>query len=232
MCGRFTLNTTDDALIDVFDLAEVPEELVASRFNIAPTDPVPIVRASADGSRALTAARWGLLPGFAPDVASKSKRPLINARAETVATRGIFKHAFRRRRCLVPSDGWYEWKKAPDGRQPFRFVRHDRRPFGMAGLWEQLTTQDGEVIESCTVITVAPNTLAGQYHNRMPLVLDPAHFALWLDPAVTDPTRLERLLATPNEHWLYVYPVSRRVNSVRNQGPDLIDAVALQDSLF
>ncbi len=229
MCGRFTLTTDTDVLAEVFDLTDAATgDAVPRRFNIAPTDPVAVIRADPTGLRSLSRMRWGLVPRWADSI--KIGARMINARAETVHKVGAFKHAYRRRRCLVAADGWYEWRKMPDGKQPFRFVRPDRRPFGMAGLWEEWADAGGEILESCTVITVAPNPVAAEVHDRMPLILPADAYQLWLDPEMKDTDRLTPLLkASPAEQLVY-YPVDRRVNSVRNDDETCVEEIELVDA--
>ncbi|MFT7623389.1 MAG: putative SOS response-associated peptidase YedK [Myxococcota bacterium] len=233
MCGRFTQTADAELLKNVFDLAEAPEVAANFKFNIAPTDPVVAVRPAVDSDgRRADLMRWGLVPPWRKDF--RKKPPLINARAETVHKLRPFRDAFKRRRCLVVADGWYEWRHLPDGKQPFRFVRHDRRPFGLAGLWERFFSDDGTVMESCTVLTVPPNPLCAEVHDRMPLILPPKHWDAWLDETV-EPDALAPLLVTPEQDELEFYAVARDVNSVRNRGADLINEIQpspVQTELF
>ena len=215
-------------LADVFDLAEAPE--VEAAFNIAPTDPVVVVRANAEARRFAEPMRWGLVPQWAADL--KVGARMINARSETIDTKGAFKHAFRRRRCLIAADGWYEWETMPDGKQPFRFVSPDRKPFGIAGIWEEWLSPEGVRTRSTSIITTDANAACAKIHNRMPVVLDPAQFATWLDPMNRDATALKALLVPAPVTRFEHYPVSRQVNSVRNEGAHLIDLEPLQAALF
>jgi putative SOS response-associated peptidase YedK len=204
-------------IADVFGLMHVPS--IAPRFNIAPTQEVPAVRAakSAD-DRDLGMLFWGLIPAWADDPSIGSR--MINARAETIAEKPAFKSAFRKRRCLVVADGFYEWMRVGGGKQPHLIRRADGRPFGFAGIWERWT-KGGEPVESCAIITTEPNDLMRPIHNRMPVILGPEQFGAWLDPTVESEDRLRDLLAPAPEGELVAFPVSRRVNNPANDDPDV-----------
>ena len=219
MCGRYTLTVGGEVLAEVFDLAEAP--VLAPRYNIAPTTDVLAIRAEPDGRRWAQAMRWGMVPPRTESLAGS--RPIFNARSETVATRGMFRWAFRRRRCIVPADGWYEWRKFPSGRVPFRFCLADRRPFAMAGIWSEWVSPEGEIITACSVLTTPANELAAPIHDRMPALLDERTVQLWLSPELEDVAVLQPLLAPAPSRGLCVYPVSRRVNSARNDDSELIE---------
>ena len=231
MCGRYML-MDDPALLErAFGLAEVsdlPRQL-EPRFNIAPTQPVPIVRdlpgrpldivrETSGGVRELVIARWGLIPSWAKDPSIGSR--MINARAESVAEKPAFRAAFRARRCLVPASGFFEWARRGSGpKQPYLIRRKDGAPMDLAGLWEHWTDpKTGEVVTSCTILTCAPNALMAELHDRMPVILDPADYAAWLDPSRGG---LELLRPCP-EAWLEAVPVSTRVNSPRNDDPSIL----------
>jgi putative SOS response-associated peptidase YedK len=182
MCGRITFRASGKDLATLFDLIEVPDLDLEPRYNIAPSQPILAVREPANGvGRELVTLRWGLVPHWAKDL--KIGYKLINARAETVATTPSFRSAFRKRRCLVPADGYYEWQKLEKAKQPFYFHRKDGRPFAFAGRWEHWESPDGELVESCTILTTDANDLAKPIHNRMPVIVDAAQYGLWLDPA-------------------------------------------------
>jgi putative SOS response-associated peptidase YedK len=226
MCGRFSLSTSGAALAEQFALPEVPE--LAPRYNIAPTQPVAAVRAqnapaSETGSpRTLTLLRWGLVPHWARDPSIGGH--MFNARAETVAEKPAFRAAFTARRCLVLADGFYEWQAAASGprkghKQPFFIHMQDQRPFAMAGLWEHWQAGD-QVIESCTIITTEPNDLVASIHSRMPVIVAPDAYALWLDPQMQQPEPLLALLRPYPAAAMASYPVSRTVNNVRNEVPE------------
>jgi putative SOS response-associated peptidase YedK len=219
MCGRYTLRTPPAVLVEHFRLGSVPD--MVPRFNIAPTQQVGIVRRGGD-QRELVWAQWSLIPFWAKD--PKIGNSMINARAESAAEKPAFRDAFRRRRCLVAADGFYEWKKTgAKTKQPYYFHTKDDRPFGFAGLWESC----GE-LESCTILTTTPNELCATVHDRMPVILSPADYDRWLDPAVTDAAELQSLLdAYPAEEMLAT-PVSTHVNNVRNINEACIAPVAEQ----
>jgi len=219
MCGRFTLKTPVETLAEVFELPTVPE--LPPRFNIAPSDAVAAVRvAGPEPVRELALLRWGLVPPWAEEPKAGSR--MINARAETVATNGAFRSAFRRRRCLVPADGFYEWQRQEHGKQPFYIHTRDDAPFAFAGLWEVWEGKDGTVLETCTVITTEPNELMQPIHNRMPVILDRADYARWLDPRMNDPELLKAFLRPFPSEKMTAYPVSRLVNSPSNDAPECL----------
>jgi putative SOS response-associated peptidase YedK len=219
MCGRFTLATPEQDLVVQFSLPEIPE--LQPRYNIAPTQPVAAVRVpTSGGDRELVMLHWGLIPFWAKDPGLGAR--LINARSETVADKPAFRAAFRRRRCLVPADGFYEWQKQNGTKQPFFIRLQDGRPFAFAGLWERWQDQDGGVIESCTLLTTRPNALLQPLHNRMPVILHPHDYTLWLSPETQDVDALHRLLNPYPSGEMDAYPVSRYVNSPQNEGPECI----------
>jgi putative SOS response-associated peptidase YedK len=207
MCGRFTLRAKLNLLLDQF-AAELHETRTFDpRFNIAPTQEVLALR----HPRQLVALRWGLIPSWAKD--AKIASSTINARAETVADKPAFRSAFARRRCLVLADGYYEWLRAGQAKRPYLYEMEDRRPFAMAGLWESW-----QGIETCTVITTDANELAGKVHDRMPVILPPEEYALWLDPEFQDRGKLLSLLAPFPADEMTARPVSPFVNNARHQG--------------
>jgi putative SOS response-associated peptidase YedK len=231
MCGRFTLTDPDPRILRFrFDLTESAEIDEEPRFNIAPTDPVAAVR-QRDEARELGRLRWGLLPGVW--ATEKGQRPLINARAESVATQAAFAESFRERRCLMPADGFYEWLKDDQrGKVPIWFSRPDGDLFAFAGIWAELKRRgDAEVIHSCALITCAPNDLMRPIHDRMPVVLEPEAEAAWLDPGRT-PEELVELLAPAPDDALVLREVADLVNDVRKDGPELIEPREEQSALF
>ncbi len=217
MCGRFTLRATPEQLIQLFDLAEAPP--AAPRYNIAPTQPVLVVRVDAhsgNGSREATFLNWGLIPSWAKDPSIGSR--MINARAETVAEKPSFRAAFKYRRCLIPSDGFYEWQKVKGGKQPYLIGMEDGALFAFAGLWEHWE-REGSVIESCTILTTDANELVEPIHNRMPLILDPADYDEWLSPTLQGGDELRHLLRPFPAQQMKAFPVSTGVNNPRNEDP-------------
>ncbi len=225
MCGRFSLTAAPADVQAVFALATPPA--LPPRYNIAPTQQVPIVRVGASGARELVLVRWGLIPYFAKD-ASVGNR-MINARAESVTVKPSFRDAFRRRRCLVVADGFYEWQAGPFGKTPHYIRSADGRPFAFAGLWDRWRAPDGQVVESCTIITTDANATVRPLHDRMPVILEGARLDEWLDPA-TPPERLRALLAPPAEGALRAHPVSTLVNRPENDLPECVMPVTAESA--
>ncbi len=225
MCGRFSQQRPASELAEIF-AAEPLAEDPGPRFNVAPTDDAAVVVQRED-HRAITAYRWGLIPHWS-DTAKTGNR-MFNARAETIDRQPAFRYAFSKRRCLVPVDAYYEWERVGDVRQPYAIVRPDGRPIALAGLWAGWKDEDtGEIIRSFTVVTTAANSMMAPIHDRMPVVIPEEHWDRWLDPSVTDAealAELKNLLVPTPDGDLELYPVSQRVNSVRNDGPDLVDRI-------
>ena len=227
MCGRYRLSTHPHALYEQFALEmENPDEReVPPRYNIAPTQPVLAVRARPDGRRELVLLHWGLIPGWAKDPAIGNR--MINARAETVAEKPSFRNALRRRRCLIPADGFYEWKTTGRGpKQPFDIARSDGKPFAFAGLWEHWQGPNGEEIESCAIVTTEANALMRQIHARMPVVLAPEDYAAWLASEGGKADNVLGLLAPRDWPGMRAQPVSTYVNNARHEGAQCIAPVA------
>jgi putative SOS response-associated peptidase YedK len=225
MCGRFTLVTAEQDLAVQFNLPEVPA--LEPRYNIAPTQAVAAVRITPQADRReLVMLRWGLVPFWADGL--KIGARMINARAETAAEKPAFRAAFRRRRCLVLADGFYEWQKRNGAKQPYYIQMADRGPFAFAGLWELWKSKgddddDRVVVESCTVLTTQPNELVREVHNRMPVILKPENYELWLDPEIQDARRLKPLLGAFPAEQMTAYPVSRWVNKPQHDDPTCIE---------
>jgi putative SOS response-associated peptidase YedK len=190
--------------------------VLSPRYNIAPTQAVAVVRAG-EGGRRLDGLRWGLIPSWAKDEALGDR--MINARAETLAEKPAFRSAFRARRCLIVADGFYEWRKVGGRKQPHCIAFRDRRPFGFAGLWERWEGGADGPVESCTIVTTSANEVVAPIHDRMPVILDPMEFTLWLDPGVTDTSRVADLLRPYAPDLLEAYPVSLLVNNPANDSP-------------
>ena len=219
MCGRFTLTTDLKALADRFGVSLPASTRVLPRFNIAPTQPVIVI--GADGQRFLQTMRWGLIPSWAKDPAIGNR--LINARAETLAEKPAFREALKTRRCLIPADGFYEWQKLGKVKQPVRIVLKSREPFALASLWDRWRSPENIEVLSCTIITTAANDLIREIHDRMPVILDRAAEAQWLDPKVNDPVQLLPLLQPYPSEVMEYYPVSRQVNSPSVDAPGNIE---------
>ncbi len=227
MCGRYSTTTAPEALRALFAFEEQPN--LAPRFNVAPTQSVPVVRRDAEGRRRLSQLRWGLVPHWAKDLSIGAK--MINARSETLAEKPSFRQAFAKRRCLVAADGFYEWRaekgrKAP--KQPYRIEFPGRAPFAFAGLWERWgDREEGTRIDSVTIITTETNETLRPLHHRMPAILGPGVFALWLDPE-REKAALQALLQPyPDEAGAYgslgYYAVSTRLNKATNEEASLLE---------
>jgi len=217
MCGRFTLTADISTLQESFPFVEMPQGM-QPHFNIAPTQPVAVV--PNDGRNRLDFFVWGLIPSWAKDPNIGSR--LINARAETLQEKPSFRTAFRRRRCLVLADGFYEWKQGERGKTPMYIRLASGKPFAFAGLWESWNAPDASNVLSCTIITTQPNELMATIHNRMPVILPEEAYSTWLESAEADPQRLAGLLKPYPAKQMQAYPVSPLVNSPKNDVPELI----------
>ena len=219
MCGRFSLHSRLNLLLQQFSLEAGPE--LAPRYNIAPTQTTPVVRVpTVQSPRQLTALRWGLVPFWAKEVGIGSR--MINARAETLASKPSFRNAFKKRRCLVPTDGYFEWKKKGKTKQPFYIRKADRTPFAMAGLWESWHPGKADAVETFTIITTEANDAMANIHDRMPVIVAPDHYEMWLDPDFEAEASLEAILQPYESEDLDLVPVSTIVNSPRNDDPECI----------
>jgi putative SOS response-associated peptidase YedK len=221
MCGRYTITVLLNELRERFGFETDLESLVP-RYNLAPTQDAPVIVAGDDG-RVLERMRWGLIPSWADD--PKIGNRLINARSETAAKKPSFRSAFRRRRCLVPADGFYEWKKNPgtSKKTPMRIVVGDGEPFAFAGLWETWTDPDGEPLGTFTILTTSPNELLRTIHHRMPVILERSAEDAWMDPDTDDPEKLASLLTPYPAGGMRAYPVSTLVNSPSNDVPACLE---------
>ena len=222
MCGRFSLGADATALAAQFDLFEVPPW--TPRYNVAPTQEVLVVVKDPTGAqRQARRYRWGLIPSWAKDSAIGNQ--LINAKAETAATKPAFRVAFRKRRCLILADGFYEWKKEGRHKQPYCIRLREGRPFAFAGLWEHWEGPEGKAIDSCTILTASPNEVLRPLHHRMAVILPSSEYDLWLDPSVHEVERLQPLLRPYPAEEMTAYPVSTRVNNPANDSPTLLEPV-------
>ena len=218
MCGRYAFYSPQEAITRLFGVAVVAS--FAPRYNICPTQHVPVVRTNNNGAHELALLYWGLVPFWAKEKSIGAR--MINARAETVAEKPAFRAAYRKRRCIVLADGYYEWRATTTGKQPYFIYAADRQPFAMAGLWESWQEGGDAPLESCAMLTVSATATVASIHDRMPRVLTQAQIDVWLDAATTSSV-LAALLSEPVETPLAHYPVSRQVNSPRSDGPALIE---------
>jgi putative SOS response-associated peptidase YedK len=224
MCGRFTQERPASELAEIFAAEPLVDEL-GDRYNVAPTDEALVV-VQRDDRRAITAYRWGLVPHWATDLKAGSR--MFNARAETLTSSPAFRAAFQRRRCLVPVDSFYEWKREGSVRQPYRVVREDGRPLALAGLWAgwRDPSSDPEspvIVRTFTIVTSGPNDAVADLHDRMPVIVPDSAWERWLDPSPADPGELQGLLQPTDDIALRIHAVSRAVNDVRRDGPELIE---------
>jgi len=234
VCGRYAFYTPTEAVVRLFGVTENHAPDLTPRYNIAPTQEVPVVRLSADGgggtqpARELALVRWGLVPFWAKDPSIGNR--MINARGESVAEKPAFRAAFSRRRCLVPADGFFEWQKTVTGKQPWYIHARDGQPLAFAGLWEIWDAKGTQApLASCTIVTTRANDFMKRLHDRMPVILDEEAREAWLDPETPKPL-LKGLLEPLDDERLAAYPVSRKVNSPSNESPELLEPVRLPDA--
>jgi putative SOS response-associated peptidase YedK len=225
MCGRFAQRSDPKRLAKEFKIAEVPD--VEARYNIAPTQDILSIRRAEDDREAVFL-KWGLVPSWAKDVSIGAK--LINARSETVTEKPSFREAFKKRRCIIPADGFYEWQRTEERKQPFFFQMRDERPFGFAGLWESWQGVGGEAIESCTILTTEANDVLRPVHDRMPVILHSNDYELWFDEDVRKQELLKDLLRPYPSSEMMGYPVSMAINNPGNQGATLIARMAVNSA--
>jgi len=225
MCGRFTLFSSAEEIAQMFEV-DLPDLLPS--YNIAPSQTINAIAQMPDRlKRELYRFRWGLIPSWAKDSAIAYK--LINARSETASEKPSFRSAFKHRRCLIPTDGFYEWQHSEDGKakkQPYFFSLKDGNPFALAGLWESWKSPDGEVIESCTILTTEANDILRPIHDRMPVILESKGWDMWLDPSFDNKNELQAILKPYPAEAMTAHPVSIKVNSPKNNSPECTAAIA------
>lgn len=217
MCGRFTLRTPKERIKREFQLQGEPS--VEARYNISPSQNILAVRQNIDGREAAEL-KWGLIPSWSKDASIGSR--LINARSETVLEKPSFREAFKKRRCIIPADGFYEWARIGGKKQPYYFRLRDEHLFGFAGLWDRWKRQDGEVIESCTILTTEANEILAPVHDRMPVILNPDTYDLWLNEDSRNAESLKELLQPFPDSEMIGYAVSTQVNSPQAHGDSLV----------
>ena len=225
MCGRFAFYSPHEAVARLFGVADAPE--IEPRYNIAPTQFVAAVRETG-GPREVAMLYWGLVPSWAKEKSIGAR--MINARSETLAEKPSFRNAYKRRRCLLLADGYYEWQRSGPIKQPYFISFASGEPFGMAGLWERWRDPgSGEPLESCCIVTTSPAPAVAHVHDRMPVIIPPDAYSEWLDPDNAATDRLARLLVPCEAPGLQARPVSRRVNDARNQGAGLLELLGTVD---
>ena len=221
MCGRFVITSAPEALRRLLAYKEQPN--FPPRYNITPTQPIPVVRLE-QGERHFALVRWGLIPSWVKD--PKQFARLINARLEGVVEKPSFRAAMRRRRCLIPADGFYEWKKEAKTKQPYFIRAKSREPFAFAGLWETWSDRDGGEIETAAIVTCAANETLAPVHDRMPVIVPPEQFDAWLDCDKIDAKQAAALAGPAPGNFFEAYEISTRVNSVKNDGAENVAPVA------
>jgi putative SOS response-associated peptidase YedK len=236
VCNRYRLTYSKPYLAERFQaLDETGEIEDRPRYNIAPTQPVITVRKEhGEKTRRLTTMRWGLIPSWAKDMSIGTKT--LNARSETVTSTPAFRESILTKRCLIPANGFYEWQKLGSVKQPYCFEVGEGAVFALAGLWDEWTSPDGEVIESCTILTTSPNSLVADLHNRMPVIVPPNKYDLWLDPDVKDFEAIRDVLKPYDGNLMRRYPVSMKLNNSRIDDAESASPVTLdirtQEKLF
>ena len=233
MCGRYRLSRRKQLVEEYFDTVSGEEEWTP-RYNIAPTQPVPVVRQHPkEPIRQISIMRWGLIPHWSKDASSAAST--INARSETAATKPAFRDPLKFRRCLIPADGFYEWKRNGTSKQPFCFEVNDGELFAFAGLWDGWKNAEGQWIKTCSILTTVPNAVTATVHDRMPVILDRESYDLWLDPGMQNVTAISELLKPYDARMMRAYPVSPRINHVANDDQECsrrVEPVQAQNSLF
>jgi putative SOS response-associated peptidase YedK len=229
MCGRYTLIPNVDEMIEFFELPREIFALLEPRYNIAPTQPILVIHAQ-NQKRQAEHMLWGLIPTWSPD--GQPNATLINARSETLAQKPSFRTAFKRRRCIIPSSGFYEWQKLNKTKHAFYIQPAHEKLFAFAGLWDEWQGLNGENIRSCTIITTQANTLMEPFHDRMPVILQKPAFDQWLDSTNEAADSLMPLLKPFSPADMRASPVSSFVNSTRNEGPKCLEPATPEQSLF
>ena len=233
MCGRYRLSRRKQIIEECFESAPWDDDW-SPRYNIAPTQPVPVIRQNPrEPVRELSLVRWGLIPSWAKDASAAAR--MINARSETAATKPAFRDALKFRRCLIPADGFYEWVRTGKTKQPYCFEVNAGELFAFAGIWDRWWDPSGNAVETCSILTTTPNTVTSAVHDRMPVILDPDSYDLWLDPGMQNVTAISELLKPFDGRLMRCYPVSKRINHVANDDEGCsrpVEVEQIQNRLF
>jgi putative SOS response-associated peptidase YedK len=233
MCGRYRLSRRKQ-LVEKHFATDEWEGNWEPRYNIAPTQPVPVIRQdSKKPVRHLSLICWGLIPSWSKDSSASAK--MINARSETASALSAFRESLRLRRCLVPADGFYEWQRTGKAKQPFCFEVNDGELFAFAGIWDRWRDSTGTVVETCSILTTTPNAVTASIHDRMPVIVDPESYDLWLDPGMSDTRVVSHVLRPFDARQMRCYPVNTRINHTANDDEDCskrVELAASQASLF
>jgi putative SOS response-associated peptidase YedK len=234
VCGRFRLSRRKQIVEEYFDTAISSEEDWSPRYNIAPTQPVAVIRQNPkEPVRKLSLMRWGLIPSWAKDPFAAAS--MINARSETASTKPAFRDALKSRRCLIPADGFYEWARTGKAKQPYCFEVDEGELFAFAGLWDRWKDAGGKSVETCSILTTTPNAVTSPVHDRMPVILDPDAYDVWLDPGMRNAAAVSELLKPFDARLMRSYPVSTRINSVINDDEACsapVELAQVKDRLF
>jgi putative SOS response-associated peptidase YedK len=233
MCGRYRLSRRKQIIEEHFDSVSGEEDWTP-RYNIAPTQPVPVIRQHPkEPIRELSMIRWGLIPSWAKDPSGSAR--MINARAETASTKPAFRDAMKSRRCLIPADGFYEWMRMEKIKQPYCFEVNEGELFAFAGIWERWKNPSGEWVKTCSILTTTPNAVTSAVHDRMPVILERDDYDLWLDPGMQNVAAVSELLKPCDARLMRCYPVSTRINQVANDDEECsapVEVAQIQDRLF
>jgi putative SOS response-associated peptidase YedK len=228
MCGRYRLSRGKQIIEEYFDTSPWDNDW-SPRFNIAPTQPVPVVRQHPkEPVRQISMMGWGLIPNWAKE--GSVATGTINARSETAAEKPAFRDPLRLRRCLIPADGFYEWRRTPTSKQPYCFEVNHGELFAFAGLWDGWKRADGQWIKTCSILTTTPNAVTSAVHDRMPVILDPEFYRLWLDPEMQNVAAACELLKPYQARRMHCYPVSSRVNHVGNDDAECSRPVKITEA--
>jgi putative SOS response-associated peptidase YedK len=233
MCGRYKLSRRKQIVEEYFDSVSGEEDW-APRYNIAPTQPVAVIRQNPkEPVRELSLMRWGLIPSWAKDPSAAAS--MINARSETASTKPAFRDALKSRRCLIPADGFYEWKRDGKHKQPFCFEVGKGELFAFAGLWERWKNPSGDWVKTCSILTTTPIAVTAPVHDRMPVILEPDSYDLWLDPGMRNVAAASELLKPCDVRLMRCFPVSTRINHMANDDAECsapVELAEVQNSLF